>query len=899
LILAAGSVSPAAEKRVCALIDTTNLPAAGVLEAKLLADEAGTWVERSAIDRLLAERDLQAAFTAEGVSNRSSIGALLKADVLVLLRIVKGISSTAPDSLDCVVCETRRGLRLQIKTISVDRGDDEIVAALESTVQDGLKKYSERIETVVAVPPFLSEDLGLERNYLQTAYAKLVEQSLLAQPGLLVVELGEAQAIAKEVLLGTENVNRSQPPFYILGRYRHDVADDVTTMRMSLRLMHGDEELTLKGTRGMAPEEATTWIHKKTDELVKSLAAGEKPTAEFKPEVEARRLAARGRDFQKVGSWPEALALYEASLLLAPNQDDIRQAAVRCTSPQFRPLLPLHTDLERAKRGLALYERGLEHLEAFLRTAKDMSSYRGEREGIDFAMELECSLMFALLPQRDTPPEVEVLLAEVRERRRATLLRIARFRMLAGFADSGDRWDVLALNWLPEKERFALILGLCDSWHDVPNLTSRIHEMSFGGGSPKDTPELQAFLRDLSNSQHEPVRKAAVAIRATAERNWKKQEEIAARKAPAEPDQIDPRLKVVQFQAPPKTHNFETVTITPACDLYWDHERFLTMHKPGILEFNYDPPLNPHLMSRICFDGRYVWLATKTHNGPPTIIAFDPSTQKSWTFGEAEGLPQGDQRTTELRLAPVGIGKAVVVGNTGRTWAAIAEIVGEGTRFKVFFEARETINGNDVSQAGNVRIGFSPGFAIPLWNPQRTQCRVIVGRNSHAACIRDVPLVLDPQRKTVEVATFKMPGDIDKKTYVYDNEALYLFQPIYPNPPRMVRIDFPAKEAKVLIDPTPEGWMALDDLGLHIIGREWWLADPRTGDTQSLVKDVAWFYANNYNHKLGENMLFGVDLNNTSMISGVSSTSHYGPLITVKKGIKEKYLRLDLNASAP
>jgi hypothetical protein len=256
-------------------------------------------------------------------------------------------------------------------------------------------------------------------------------------------------------------------------------------------------------------------------------------------------------------------------------------------------------------------------------------------------------------------------------------------------------------------------------------------------------------------------------------------------------------------------------------------------------------------------------------------------------------------RDTELRVAPVGIGKACILGNTGRAWAAMAEVVGESKRFNVFFEARETINGNDATQAGNVHIQFSPGFAIPLWNPQRTECRIIVGRNSHAAGIRDVPLVLDPQRKTVEVASFKMPGDVDKKWYVYDNESLYLFQPIYPHPPRMVRIDYPAKEAKVLIDPTPEGWLAVDDLGLHIIGREWWLANPGTGETQTLVKDVAWFYANNYNHKLGENKLFGVDLNNTSMIWGVSATSHYGPLVIVRKGVKEKCLRLDLNASAP
>jgi hypothetical protein len=304
------------------------------------------------------------------------------------------------------------------------------------------------------------------------------------------------------------------------------------------------------------------------------------------------------------------------------------------------------------------------------------------------------------------------------------------------------------------------------------------------------------------------------------------------------------------------------------------------------------------------FDGNYIWISAKQAGKSHVVIAFDPETKQNWTIGEAEGLPQGVVPGIEMHVAPLGVGKVCIVGNTGRAWVATAELAEDGKRScRVVFEARETIEGNDLKQAGNVHIQFEPGFAVTLWNADRSQCRVIVGRRSHADCIMDYPLLLDPQNGTAEVATFKMRGDFEHRFFAYNDKQLFLLHGNYPKPWEMLKVEFPGTQPKVLIEHSPEGSLALDDRGLHIIGREWWRADTQTGELKSIVQKVPWFYSDNYAPGRGENKLYGVDLKKTTMIFRVVPTSFYGPLVGVRDGQGNgrniTYWRLNLDAPAP
>ena len=75
----------------------------------------------------------------------------------------------------------------------------------------------------MAIPPFASRDLSYEHNYLQGAYAKIVEEALADRPGRLMVELAEARAVAEELATaGNETTVRRPPPLYFLGEFRHE-----------------------------------------------------------------------------------------------------------------------------------------------------------------------------------------------------------------------------------------------------------------------------------------------------------------------------------------------------------------------------------------------------------------------------------------------------------------------------------------------------------------------------------------------------------------------------------------------------------------------------------------------------------------------------------------------------
>ena len=76
---------------------------------------------------------------------------------------------------------------------------------------------------VVAVPPFVSNDLGYQFEHLKGAFAKLAESVALDRKGVVVVELAEAEALAKEIALAAPGAKVERPaPLYLVGEYRHD-----------------------------------------------------------------------------------------------------------------------------------------------------------------------------------------------------------------------------------------------------------------------------------------------------------------------------------------------------------------------------------------------------------------------------------------------------------------------------------------------------------------------------------------------------------------------------------------------------------------------------------------------------------------------------------------------------
>ena len=93
----------------CALLDLSKSPVAALTEAKLSAQAGTTWLERTEIDKVMAEQELTTLLGAKAASGRIALGQVLKADILVLLETKL---EQKKRFAKIVVAETSGGLRL-------------------------------------------------------------------------------------------------------------------------------------------------------------------------------------------------------------------------------------------------------------------------------------------------------------------------------------------------------------------------------------------------------------------------------------------------------------------------------------------------------------------------------------------------------------------------------------------------------------------------------------------------------------------------------------------------------------------------------------------------------------------------------------------------------------------
>jgi hypothetical protein len=845
---------------VCALVDTTKSPIATLLEARLLAIEGSTWVERTEIDRLLAEQELQGAFAADASKKRAALGKLLKADVLVLLRQAKSDSKKASNTIECVVCETKHGLRLKTATVDATKTPDSVLTTFQDTFQRALDKYAEKVSVLVAVPPFISDDLGLSKNYLQSAFAKLADQELLDRPGILVLELQEAQAISRELAVAgdADRVERRQAPWYLLGRYRHEGLRDQQRLRISLQLMQGEQQVAEKRHEGLKPVAAGEWIRVTTAELIGKVkqTAGSTSPAFTSPKAEALRLAERGRQFQQVGSWPEALALYEASLLLNPTSDDVRASAVEVTAALVKSTERSHLHGDWIPPLLAAYERGLEHLEIWLRTAPDLADSLKPGTHYNFAVNLENAFPVQVAGKVSAWAEHQSEVKEVIERRRETYLRIALARAKDKRVDfARDRaWDARAVTMMPAKERYALILQLAEEWRDLPNLHERITRMALAHGihGRDDLADQQEFIKRLKQSDSLQWKIAANSIQENVALGKIYAERLRPIIAPASEEKFDSRLLEVKLgdvnQVGQQNAPQAAIQGEPGISYLLG---FRAIHRMGETDSKpiYFGQAEQESLSSAVFDGHYVWFVRQAKNERIGIVAVDPTTKRQYYITSAQGLPttEGTQKTAgrdhAMAISPLNPGMVCVAGFTGRSWIATASIDGQGDRhFDIFFEAREAET-SDAAQRSRSEVVFYPLSAFTMKEPGNKGGRRVLVRRDYVqqAGFRN-PLLVDPIEKTVAVAPYELYDPPVSNNLTADDGTLFVSEHHFSDHSRLMRIKYPGTTKEKFVPKIPDGLLAADKHGVHIVGRHWSIVNLQTGEIETLVEKAGWHY---------------------------------------------------------
>ncbi len=357
--------------------------ATSLFEALMLQDEKIVSVERTQIDKVLQEEQLQEMFSPDAIGKRSAFGQKMKADLLVMVREATPTSSGSADraadpiapkagqrGIDLIVCETKHGLRLAVSTIAVSNEPKADAAKLRSAFGEGLARYHQNIRQVVAVPPFASQDLAHDFDYLEDVYPRLIGQMLLQRPGVLVVEISEARALADELALTHSADIRRQFPFYLNGEFRHEGVGDALRVTIHLELKRGDQTLGKSAIASDLPSAVAVQLIVDADKLLKSAPdAPRNPAgAGVNDRIEAGELASQAKDFDRVGDWREARILAEASLLLDNHQPDVHALAFRAlnelaeaSSGRWSLIRP-----EGVPAALAWFRQSLPHLEAYL-----------------------------------------------------------------------------------------------------------------------------------------------------------------------------------------------------------------------------------------------------------------------------------------------------------------------------------------------------------------------------------------------------------------------------------------------------------------------------------------------------------------------------------------------------
>lgn len=830
---------------VGAVVDLSQTPTGALFEAKVLGSRKLTWVERSRVDQVLRELQLQALFSPEGGGNRAGLGKLLKADLLVLLRAGVNPEDKKTKHLEIVVCQGQRGLRLAAQAVPLSGNAAAEVEQLETVLDLALAKISEKVTDICAVPPFINNDLNYKYDYLKSAFARTLEQHLLQRKGILVVELAEARALAKETLLSGQETNvERRMPLYFLGAFRNDGQGDQHRLQVTLKLQRGDKEIGARDAAGIVPSEAPKALAKLADGLADNAQVVGVATA-FDPRAEIVQLRDRAAAHRQLANWQESLDLLEAALLLDTTESELhRQAAHACFVLVKQKSERARKQPELAMPMLHLYRRALEHTDLGVRpTSKskppkkpNMGPFASPAPSDEFYFafsDIVNLARFGVVTKEQLP-----MLAEIVREHQAIMTQLCRLRAQAGLGDE-HRFLGAAIQHMTDQKRYALVRSLIQELKDLPDAKERTFYFAKAAGQENDDfndPGFRAFLEELAVDPHPEVRAGAQVLQ-------KEREAVsAAAKQKADSAKAKPMETSAAglFEPVPLTYGVSKKTGKPAAmilngcipldgnvDCLVANTALFLMRQRDVAKRVWAADELNAYSSHFCYDGRYVWFSVARTLKTPRLFVLDPETEKVHEIGESDGLPvvppesaPSNRKVQVIAVAPLSPGRVCAAGYFGKSWIGIVTFTpNEGKTVKLIHEARELAQPDTPMQWYRTTLVFRPLRMFTLTGPQGA-ARVLIGRedmqDGSLPQVRLYPLLADPVASSIEV--MKDPLSRVDEGQALDG-AFYYTGPDN----QLVKLTYPGNVKSVLMNGVPYGRVVLAGDDLHVLTKgEWW-----------------------------------------------------------------------------
>ncbi|MCE9528210.1 MAG: hypothetical protein K8R36_19385, partial [Planctomycetales bacterium] len=236
-----------------------------------------------------------------------------------------------------------------------------------------------------------------------------------------------------------------------------------------------------------------------------------------------------------------------------------------------------------------------------------------------------------------------------------------------------------------------------------------------------------------------------------------------------------------------------------------------------------------------CFDGKYAWIPMMCYGKPSRLLVIDVEKEKVTELKEESGLPTevpDKNFSPALSAAPLGPGKAFLVGSFGKTWLGTATFDGEKGTIKIFHEAQDVPVRNQPNQWRSTSLRFGPAYVVALTDPagdkEKPATRIVIGRACEDFEAILHPLLVDPESGKVSVMESRInPGTAT--VLCPHNGALYWLQTSSDNQmfgAEFMKLGFPDFEPTSLgKHPLPgKGYQftfGIEDKRLHVFHDQW------------------------------------------------------------------------------
>jgi hypothetical protein len=847
-----------AELPVVALVCTerNELPWVDLAETALAADPRIRLVDREHLRKVLEEQKLAALMGPADGAKRVQIGRLVGCDLLIIVR-----QDPSPQKVvRVVIADTRTGIRLVTAELSAKHAAQmrQLPPALLTTA---LEKRAVAQPIVLAIPPFANDDLSRSNQFLQSSLATVCEAVAAHYPQILLVELEEARELAKENSLTGRETSRALP-YYLPGRFRLESANAERPPQATLRLDRGNTLIAELKLDSPTPENIGAFVQSAAAELLSSLAV-KKGDTEADDAGDAAKLAARATEFMKVGDFEQGVRLAEASLLLRPDQLELRHTARNV----YKDLAGMQyddprMDAERFERqfqkALFFAERNLEHMRIYL--AGINTRYSGNPEGVNI-------YAFDRHNGRKNPAVHAAIVKHHRDYRQM-LVESIELKAKRG-EPSGDMRSLLvaALGYYhqeddgTQKEYLTKRLGLLRIVEGTPQQRRWFYKdiLTWGIASPDaDTLALYESFFDASDPELVAAAKTAkeegeyrtgirkrVVPAVTPEPPPLARSDISVRITPVEFGYVqDGRQAPVQFQgilADERGH--EVVWGVQGSSGYYGASEFtgrdglrgprVVLHHQGgdpfRKIFETDEGQN---FGHGCYDGRYFWLPVSGTAGQ--VLRIDPADGTVERIGAEQGLPDVRSRFVAAITAPLEPGRIVLVASFGqqdvmRTFLAEIACRDSGpSRVRIVHEAREQPVESDrrarlETEKTNPNIAYWPKFVLPLReHGSETPARVLIPRRVNGSTAQSNSLVVDLATGKAEILGAVGQSQCTRDDVAFHDGAAYW---VTNNRVWQISAEYPPQQQALARVQEYHGALFFTQEGILLIGVECWFTE--------------------------------------------------------------------------